>query len=243
MGIIILHNKIFKIIISTIVICLLALLYLAASKRLNRIFIKKYSVYGIDVSHYQGKINWQMLKEQETGFAYIKATEGSSHTDKKFLKNWEHVQLTGIIAGAYHFFSFDSPASSQAEHFIETVGSLSGKLVPMVDVEYYADKEKNPPDKEQTIAQLQEFLHILEAEYNKKPVIYTTYKVYHRYIKGRFKQYPLWIRNVYYPPFDIDGGWQIWQYSDIGKTEGINSSVDLDVFSGTKEEFAQFIVP
>lgn len=176
------------------------------------------------------------------GFAYIKATEGSSYKDKKFRKNWKNAQSASILVGAYHFFSFDSPANTQAEHFIKTVGSLSEKLAPMIDVEYYADKEKNPPDKEWLVSQLQEFLNILEAEYGIKPVIYTTYKVYYKYIKDEFTQYPLWIRNVYYSPFDIDRQWQFWQYSDIGDIEGIKGGVDLDVFKGTAKELEKFIV-
>lgn len=237
-------EKVFKRAIATALFCLtIVMIFLTVSKRFNIYFAKKYLLHGVDVSHYQGKINWKILKEQEIGFVYIKATEGSSHTDKKFRKNWKGAQSAGIAAGAYHFFSFDSPVDSQAQNFIETVGNLSGKLIPMVDVEYYADKEKNPPDKGQIVAQLQEFLDILEKKYGKKPIIYTTYKVYHKYIQGEFTQYSLWIRNVYYPPLDIDRQWQFWQYSDIGNIEGIEGSVDLDVFYGTVEEFGQLIVP
>lgn len=233
------YKKIFKRTVSCLIILLLLL---TISKRLNMLLVKRYSIYGIDVSHYQGKIDWQMLKNQDVGFVYIKATEGSSYKDKNFSKNWKNAQFISIPAGAYHFFSFDSSADAQAEHFIGTVGSLSGKLVPMVDVEYYADKEKKPPDKRKLVVQLQRFLNILEEEYGIKPIIYTTYRVYHKYIKDAFTQYPLWIRNVYYFPFDIDRQWQFWQYSDIGDIEGINGNVDLNVFQGTVKEFGKFIV-
>lgn len=234
-------KKMIKKIIAIFIICLAVVLFLAVSKKLNIFFAKKYPLRGIDVSHYQSEIDWQMLKKQEIEFVYIKATEGSSYVDKKFKKNWKGVQSAGITAGAYHFFSFDSSALSQAKNFIKTVGNLSGKLVPMVDVEYYADKENNSPDEKYVVAQLQEFLDILEEKYGKKPIIYTTYKVYHKYIQKEFGQYPLWIRNVYYPPSDIDRKWQFWQYSDIGNIKGIKGDVDLNVFYGTMEEFEQFI--
>lgn len=173
-----------------------------------------------------------ILKQQRVAAIQIKILE----------KNWKDAQSASIPARAYHFFSFDSSAKTQAEHFIKTVGSLSERLVPMVDVEYYSDKEKNPPDREWLVSQLQEFLNIFETEYGIKPIIYTTYKVYCKYIKDEFTQYPLWIRNVYYYPFDIDGQWQFWQYSDIGDIEGIKGGVDLDVFKGTAKELEKFIV-
>ena len=77
----------------------------------------RYPVRGVDVSHYQGTIDWPVLAAQDLDFAYIKATEGSSHTDEKFAENWEAAKDTGLRIGAYHFFSFDSPGESQLKHF------------------------------------------------------------------------------------------------------------------------------
>ena len=76
--------------------------------QLNNPSKKRYPVRGVDVSHYQGTIDWPVLAAQDLDFAYIKATEGSSHTDEKFAENWEAAKDTGLRIGAYHFFSFDS---------------------------------------------------------------------------------------------------------------------------------------
>ena len=99
-----------------------------------------YPVRGVDVSSYQGKIDWHELAGQDIDFAFIKATEGSTHLDEQFARNWRNAPKEKIMVGAYHFFSFDSSGDSQAEWFIQNVGSLSGKLAPVVDAEYYGKK-------------------------------------------------------------------------------------------------------
>lgn len=213
----------------------------------NSAFAKAYSVQGIDVSHYQGDINWELLSGQGIDFAFIKATEGSGLVDEQFKDNWENAGKTKMYVGAYHFFSFDSDAKTQAQLYIDTVGELSGKLPPAADVEYYGDKRMHPPDTDQVVSQLSEFLNILEQHYGVKPIIYTTYPVYKSYIKGRFEDYPLWIRNVYYPPdVDMKGKWWFWQYSDTAVLDGYSGkekSIDRNVWRGTSEELEEWLVP
>lgn len=212
----------------------------------NQYLVSGYAMRGVDVSHYQGEIDWEQLKKQGVDFAFIKATEGSSHLDETFEANWQAAEEAELYAGAYHFFSFDSEGRTQAEWYIQNVGNLSGRLVPVVDVEYYADKEANPPEKEQVVWQLKDLLRILEETYQKKPILYTTYKVYHRYIEHEFDEYPLWIRNVYYSPnLDMNGKWQFWQYMDTAVLEGYKGTetyIDLNVFIGTEEELKAYLV-
>ena len=88
---------------------------------LNGFSADKYPVKGVDVSSYQGEINWEILSEQNISFAFIKATEGSSLVDKNFAYNFEEAKKTSIAVGAYHFFSYDSKGETQAENFINTV--------------------------------------------------------------------------------------------------------------------------
>ena len=134
---------------------------------LTGVWAKNYEVQGIDVSHYQGEIDWQKIQDAQMQFAFIKATEGSSHIDECFAYNWREAAKTDMRIGAYHFFSFDSPPQTQAELFIQTVGTLSGKLPPVVDVEYYGDRQKNPPDEKETVDHLKVMLGILENQYGK----------------------------------------------------------------------------
>jgi len=214
---------------------------------LNQYLISGYAVRGVDVSHYQGEIDWSVLKDQGIDFAFIPATEGSSHLDERFAENWAAAKDTGLYIGSYHFFSFDSAGRSQAEWYIKTTGDLGGRLAPVVDVEYYGDKEIHPPEKEPVIRELREFLNILEEQYHVKPIIYTTYKVYRRYLAGEFEEYPLWIRNVYYSPnLDMHGKWQFWQYTDravLAGYAGTETYIDLNVFHGDEDELKKYLAP
>jgi len=225
------------------IICLaviLSMLLLLKVIRINPCFAADREVRGVDVSHYQGEIDWEKLASQDVDFAFIKATEGSSYVDEYFYDNWQGAAQTDLYVGAYHFFSFDSEGQTQAELFIDTVGNLTGKLAPVIDVEYYGDKQSNPPAKEAVQKELRKLLMLLEEHYQTKPVIYTTYKVYSRYIEGEFDGYPLWIRNVYYPPVGTMGEkWTFWQYTDRAVLEGYKGTekyIDMNVFRGTMEE-------
>lgn len=215
--------------------------------RIASLWADRYDVQGVDVSHHQGEINWHELAGNEIEFAFIKATEGSSHLDEQFLKNWKEASRENLMIGAYHFFSFDSPGESQAAWFIQNAGSLTGKLAPVVDVEYYGDKEKHPPEEESVRENLQSMLTLLEKEYRMKPILYTTYSVYKKYIRGHFDDYPLWIRNVYYyPNLDLGDVWTFWQFTDRARLtgyEGKEAYIDMNVFLGDGEELKQYICP
>ena len=75
---------------------------------LNNPSLNEYPVRGVDVSSYQGQINWDILSKENISFAFIKATEGSGRQDKYFKNNLENALKTNLSVGAYHFFSFDS---------------------------------------------------------------------------------------------------------------------------------------
>lgn len=213
--------------------------------KLNRFFSKMYQVHGADVSHYQGTIDWPVLSESGIRFAFIKATEGSGHVDENFVENWENVKETDLYAGAYHFFSFDSPAETQADLFIATVPKEEGRLAPVVDIEFYGDKASNRPDPDSVREQLSILLERMEAHYGVKPVIYTTMRMYDSYIKGHYEEYPLWIRNTYYTPdFGMKGKWTFWQYSDTEKRSGYSGQeafIDMNVFKGSEEDLKEFL--
>lgn len=197
-----------------------------------------YPVRGVDVSHYQGTIDWQVLSGQGIQFAYIKATEGSSHTDGKFLENWEAAQNTDLQIGAYHFFSFDSPGESQLDHFIQVVEADFQMLPPVVDFEFYGDKKVNPPDAPSAREQLSTLLEGLEAHYGMRPVLYATEEAWEIYLKGWFDEYPLWIRNVTGKPDTGEQKWLFWQYTNRARLEGYEGEeqyIDMNVFAGSRE--------
>ncbi|MDE6531452.1 MAG: glycoside hydrolase family 25 [Lachnospiraceae bacterium] len=202
---------------------------------------ERYNVKGVDISYYQGDVDWQVL-ENGLSFVYMKATEGSSHQDIRFEENLAGALETDLAVGAYHFFSFESSGKTQAEHYIEVVGKWDGMLVPAVDVEYYSSYE-DVIDVEAIREELQLLLDELEAYYGCKPVIYTTMTAYQTVIKGEFTEYPLWIRNIYYHPIFGGRNWVFWQYSDKGMLEGYSGEekyIDLDVFRGDEQELENY---
>ncbi len=204
----------------------------------------RYPVRGVDVSSYQGEIDWQVLSGQGISFAFIKATEGSSHVDPCFAENYRQAAETSLRIGAYHFFSFDSPGKTQADNFIAQVKPVDNMLPPVVDVEFYGNKELDPPEPEAVRAQLDVFLQELEAYYGMKPILYSTEKAYDLYLAGEYADYDIWFRDVIGFPQLSDGRqWTFWQYSNRGRLEGYageESYIDLNVFFGTLEEFAAY---
>jgi len=206
---------------------------------------QQYPVSGVDVSSYQGVIDWNVLSQQDIGFAFIKATEGSSSQDKRFNYNWENASNTKLKIGAYHFFSYDSSGTAQADNFIQTVPKSMDALPPVIDIEFYRDKEKNPPSKQAANQILDDLLNKLENHFGKKPIIYATQKSYELYIKGAYESYPIWIRDVIKTPTLPDKrNWTFWQYSPRKVLKGYSGEekyIDMNVFNGTKSDFENFV--
>ena len=205
----------------------------------------RYPIQGIDVSYYQGEIDWQEMVHQDISFAFIKATEGSLYTDPCFEKNWEQACLTGLSCGAYHFFSFDSPGETQAKHFIQTVGSLEGRLPPVLDVELYGPYFGSPPARGEVQFQLKILIEMLTEEYGRAPILYATQKAYRLYLQDAFPECDIWIRDVYLSPRLPDGrDWTFWQFSDRGQLKGYSGDekhIDMNVFAGSTEEFQFYL--
>lgn len=204
---------------------------------------KNYPVKGIDVSHYQGEIDWKNIKkDMDITFAFIKATEGSNHLDENFKQNWKNAQKSGLYIGAYHFFSFESEGKTQAKNFIKNVKAFDNMLPPVVDVEYYSGNGEKLPSVQELREQLDAFLYELEEEYQCKPIIYTTMSVYSKYINEYYNAYPLWIRNTYYRPFLFKNRqWTFWQYSENGEWPyAKDTTVDRNVFAGSLKSFLRY---
>lgn len=193
---------------------------------------KGYSVYGIDVSRHQGKIDWKKLAKENPEdapitFAYMKACEGSDHKDIHFDRNWKEAKENGFIRGAYHYFSTHSTGLAQANMFINTVNVASGDLPPMVDV------EEIPEDKVQFMQELKIFVSKIQEHYGVKPIIYTYKKYKQKYMGDRFfDNYPTWIAHYYVHSLTVDKNWTIWQCSDRGELPGIDHKVDINIFNG-----------
>lgn len=239
------QKKIIIFILIVIVVALvLTIAILNGMIRFNNPSIKDFPVRGVDVSSYQGNIDWEILSKQNISFAFIKATEGSSFVDEYFKYNWESANKTELKVGAYHFFSYDSSGETQGNNFINTVPISEKSLPPVVDIEFYGDYYKNEPSKNDSQRELTVLLEKLEKHYCKKPIIYATQKSYNLYIKDSYQDYPIWIRDVLTKPKLSDNRtWTFWQYTDKEKLDGYSGKerfIDMNVFNGSNEEFMKF---
>ncbi len=185
---------------------------------------------GVDVSSYQENVDFAKLKEQKIEFAYIKATEGAKHVDPSFKLKWEAAKDAGVISGAYHYFNYGISGADQAKNFIKTVGGLNDRLIPAVDMELTVEEVYNPPEKEVVVKGLKSFVAVIEEEYGVKPLIYAQKDYYDKYLAEDFKDYPRWVRNVFYPAFiDFGEDWLLWQYHDKGVLEGYKGEKYIDL--------------
>jgi lysozyme len=192
-----------------------------------------YSVHGIDLSRHQSKVNWDAVASEGISFAFVKATEGRRYSDTFYCRNWEEMKRVGIKRGAYHFFRPSLDAKEQADNFIATVDMQYGDLPPVVDIEVDDDMSREEVGK-----QLKEWLYLVEIKYSIRPIIYTHYKFYNKFIAGEFDKYPIWIAKYggEAPRLGGSARWWFWQYGNRGKIKGIDGYVDFNVFYDSREE-------
>lgn len=202
-----------------------------------------YSIHGIDVSKYQSQIAWSQVKAMHIkninpGFAFIKATEGTSNYDPQFSSNWANAQKAGVVRGAYHFFIASKDGKAQAENFINKVNLKTGDIPPVLDIEQL--NGANPLNLKKEAKQ---WLDSVEAYYNVRPIIYTNVDFYNKYLGAEFDKYPLWVAHYYQPQQpNISRDWLFWQHSDKGRVNGIAHRVDFNVFNGDSLAFKELLI-
>lgn len=205
----------------------------------------RHTVHGVDVSHWQGKIDWATLRKQGANFAFVKATEGGKHVDPRFEENWNGAAQAGIKRGAYHFYFWCRPAHEQAEWFIRNVPRAINALPPVLDVEWndHSRECRTRPSPAKVVSEMQIFLDLLESHYGQRPIIYATVDFYRDNLRGRFTDYPFWLRSVAAHPEEVYPGreWVFWQYSGTGLSKGLGGKIDLNVFRGSKADWHKWL--
>jgi len=203
-----------------------------------------YAIHGIDISHYQGEINWDKLSDATIDgfplkFVIVKSTEGSSGVDENFNDNLYQAREYGFIRGAYHFWSNKSSARAQANFFLKQVHLEEGDLPPVLDVEH-KPKNRSIEDFQRDVLT---WLHIVEDKYHVKPIIYTYYKFKEQYLSAPvFDDYPYWIAHYYVEKVEYKGKWKFWQHTDAGRLDGIRGYVDLNIFNGSLYELKRLTI-
>lgn len=205
---------------------------------------RKLAVHGVDVSRWQGEIDWAKLRTQGANFAYIKATDGGDHLDPMFRKNWRAAAEAGLKRGAYHFFYWCRTAGEQADWFIRNVPKVEGALPPVIDVEWNGESRcKKRPSRKQVLEKMQVFMDKLERHYGQRPIIYTAPDFYRDNLRGEFLDYPFWLRSVAAHPSKVYPGreWVFWQYSGSGLSHGVAGKIDLNVFNGSEDDWHRWL--
>ena len=188
-------------------------------------------IYGIDVSHHQGKIEWEKVKKwknKKLDFVYIKATEGATYIDKTYKTNIKEAKENDFLVGSYHYFRTTSSIENQFQNFIKTIDKSKQDLIPLIDVE-----EKTNWTNKEFHKNFKAFLNMVENYFGQKPMIYTVNSFYNLNLSGKYKEYHFLIgrygENA--PNMRDKASWTIWQFSETGKVEGIPQNVDIDVLN------------
>jgi lysozyme len=205
---------------------------------------RKYYLHGIDVSSYQGKIDWKKVSQMEydgikISFSFVKATEGVTLVDSYYQRNWLESKQNNVIRGAYHYFKPLKSGLWQAKFMMQTINLEAGDLPPVIDIE-----ETGGLTDAVLIANIQEFANEIERKTKYKPIIYSGLRFYQDHLKGKFDDYPLWIAHYYQPKLKVSDktNWYFWQHADNAHIDGINGRVDMNVFKGEVEDLSSFLI-
>lgn len=177
---------------------------------------------GIDVSKFQGKINWtKVAKDESVKFVYIKATEGTSIQDPYYKTNIAKAKKAGLLVGSYHLYSSKTTAYQQMANFRKMVKKSEQDLVPVLDIEGHHSGRLY-------MERVDKLLELMEKEYGVKPMIYTSEKVYKLHFSGKkYQKYHIFIANYRRTP---SVRYTLWQYTETGQMGGISGYVDFSKF-------------
>lgn len=197
------------------------------------------TVKGIDVSYYQGTIDWTRVKNDGVKYAFIRVSDGLSTIDTKFETYWAQSRANGIVHGAYQFFRPNQDPIAQAELFLDKLGNTiaDDDLPPVIDIE--AAGGLTPA---QVAAKAKQWIDHVEAALGVKPIIYTGFYFWRDQVGAPAygAAHPLWhaqYTSAACPNISAPWTkWAFWQYTSSGSVDGIAGNVDTNRFDGTMAE-------
>jgi lysozyme len=199
------------------------------------------TVTGIDVSKWQGQIDWNAAAGSGIDFAIARVSHGTTYIDEWFDANWQGIAAQGLVRGVYQYYAPDEDPIAQADILVNAVGSLGPMdLPPVLDVE--TDGGVDPAG---IAAGMHLWLDHVEQKLGKRPIIYTGKYFWQDYVDtAEFVDYPLWIPNYSATCPNLPTGawtdWLMFQYTDSGSTPGVDGNVDTNLFNGSKEDLLAF---
>jgi len=221
-----------------IIIIGLTLLFLTSDNSINSraenpsISSSEY-LFGIDISHYQGKVDWNEMRTSHHPIEYIfiRATMGISGKDQRFKENWKKAKQHNYIRGAYHYYRPNENSTKQFENYKSTVKIEGGDFIPILDIE-----KESKLGRENLREGVLNWLKLAEQEYGVKPMIYTGLKFYQYILKGYVDEYPLWIAAYSGKHRLKNEKWTFHQFTEKVKVKGIKTTVDGNDFNGEIED-------
>ncbi len=192
---------------------------------------KNHYLHGIDVSKWQGKIDFFKVRETGIRLVYIKATQGDNYMDPDFERNYREAEKERLAIGFYHYVTArtTTEARNEAHFFASHIKGKRQHARPVMDFEVFGNL--NQAEIRETALH---FLTALEEETGHKPAIYTdASNASGIFADDRFREYPLWIAEyeVTHPHMENPWHrWSGWQYTDRGRVNGIAGDVDRDYF-------------
>jgi lysozyme len=200
----------------------------------------KGKVVGIDVSEFQGKVDWEEVEildeKYPVQFVFIRATAGNDRVDRQFKRNWEGAKENKIMRGAYHYYRPNENSIEQADLFIKTVKLQKGDLPPVLDIEKLPKNQSLDSLKKG----LKRWLTKVEKHYQVRPIIYSGERYYSDFLKEEFGEYLFWIANYNFYREKIEDDWLFWQFTEKASLPGIKHRVDVNIYNGDIEQL-QFI--
>ena len=189
--------------------------------------------FGIDISHYQGKINWDKVKTSShpIEFVFVRATMGKNRKDSKFLENWKNAQKHNYVRGAYHYYRPSENSTKQFNNFKSVVRLETGDFIPILDIE-----KESIFGRKNLRKGILNWLKLAEEAYGVKPMIYTGLSFYNNILKGHVNNYPIWIAAYSGKHRVKNTDWMFHQFTEKVIVNGIREYVDGNDFNGTLED-------
>lgn len=184
-------------------------------------------LYGVDLSHHNTVEDWD---EVTATFVYLKATEGQTHQDDKFIGFAKEARKRGIAVGAYHFMTTSSSAKSQFFNFYNATKKVKLDLIPVLDIE--RQTKGHPVSKEKLRNEVRVFVDLCKKHFGKTPIIYCSQPFYIKNFRGYFDDCEYWCGDVDYPvalPHVI-------HQKTIKHVPGIKGKVDYNVLNCRLED-------
>lgn len=212
---------------------------------------------GIDVSHWQGDIDWAKVAKgpvqgEQVRWAYAKASTGATGRDERWVKNAVGATAAGIPVGGYHWIrpGFNDPIA-EADNFCNALQAALDAgakldLAPMVDLE---EQPAAGSTADSTIAYLDACCDRIQQRTGRRPIVYTGSSYAASYLGRRKLSWPVWIAQYNKPSCDYPpetagpntlnattNDWSVWQYCSKGSVPGIGGDVDLNVLRPGHED-------